>query len=254
MNVVNRILNRKSETKYVTNVTNSAGTPYNAVTQFNSAVQGTHQFVNALPPMEQSTDGDSFQRIGDSVVPTKLVNDIWIDFVPTSPYFSATNPADLTVYIFYGYCKKYKNWNDVDTNSSALADQLLQLGTKDPVTGSEHKPFVGLHRDTTLLLNQDIFSLKKKVIRMFKSPGVSNGAAGGGIISQPSKIHAHVKLDFSKMLPAKLKYEESTDTTPSNFAPFWCIAYTYNDQTVPDTGSSGILEYVYTSHLHFKDM
>lgn len=252
MNVVNRILNRKSETKYLTNVTNSSGAPYNSPVMFNSAVQGTSQFISALPSMVQGTD--DYDRVGDSVVPTKLVNDIFIDFVPKSGQVGLDLPVDLTVHIFYGYCKKYKSWTDVNTNSSALADQLLKLGAKDPVSGSEFKPFVGLHRDTTLHLNQDIFHLKTKKIHMYKSPGYSNGVTSPGIISQPSKIHAHVKLDWTKMLPAKLKYEESADTLPSNYAPFWCIAYSYNDQSTPDTGATGILEYVYTSHLSFKDM
>lgn len=252
MNVVNRILNRKSETKYVSNITNSSGSPYVNPVMVNSAIQGTHQFQSALPPMVQGDD--DYSRIGDSIVPTKLVNDLWIDFVPKSGQVGLDLPVDISVVIYYGYCKKYKSWTDVDTNSSALADQLLKLGTKDPVSGSEHKAFVGLHRDMTLLANQDIFHLKKKVIRMYKSPGYSNGVTSPGIISEPSKIHAHVKLDFTKLLPAKLKYEESTDTLPSNYSPFWCIGYVYNDQSLPDTGTTGILEYQYTSHLHYKDM
>lgn len=251
MNVVNRILNRKSETKYVTSRPADAN-PF-TYTQINSTISGSGQWGSALPSLAQGTT--DYTRIGDSIVPVSSKLTVEARIRPLAGTTSYGAPVDITLVVFYGYCKKYKQYGDVQSNAAALCTQLLKLGGVDPVTGLETTNFSGNAADDMLVINDETWHLRKKRFHLFKAPGQLNGTTGAGVLSTPDKNMARFTLDFTKMLPAKLRYDDATSALPDNIAPVWTMGYYYNDSTPPDTtAGSGIVEYKSIRHLKFKDM
>lgn len=251
MNVVNRILNRKSETKYLTDYSSGTGGTYNKWTGFNSQIVGAGQWGYALP---QCVQGDNdYQRIGDSIVPTSCKTDLYFRLAPQGGQATQQNPVDITVVVFYGYCKKYKSLPDVTASSSGLSAQLLRVGQQDATTTLETKSFDGNIVDLTYPINDVVWHLKRKSVRLYKAPGVLNGGTASGVLSSGNKGIAHMRLDFTKMLPSKLKYDDATDTYPSNFAPVWAAGYYYNDATAADAGG-GIVQLSAYPSIRFKDM
>lgn len=251
--IVNRVLNRKSETKYACSRAGES-TPH-VYTITDSVIAGAGQWGLALPGIIQGTD--DYSRIGDTIAPTRARVDLQLKLTdpagsPTGVY-SNMNPVDITAYVVYGYCKRYKYTGDVIANSAALASQLLKLGGVDG-TGSEYTGFNGYAEDADLIINDSIWHLKVKKVRLFKSPGQLNGTVSPGTISTPNKTTHKMRLDFTKMLPAKLKYEDVGDSQPVNFSPVFSIGYFYNDGSPPDTTPGvGLLKYHATKHLFWKD-
>lgn len=231
------------ETKYVSNYA-ALETP-NTYINVNSPIVSSTQWGSALPQLPQGLT--AYDRIGDRVNPTSLKVAMNLRLTAAAQ----TTPHDLTVVIYYGYCKKFTYYTDVVTNSIDLSDKLLRLGGQDGAS-QELAPFSGIQSDACLPINKTIWALKKKTIRFYKAPGVLNGTTGAGVLSVPNKNNHTVILDYTSMLPAKLKYDDSDDVWPSNFAPVWSIGYYYNDGTAPDTGT-GIVEYRDVRQLYYKD-
>lgn len=247
MNVVNKILNRKSETKYITNYRDDT---QHIWTQFNSQIYGPGQFGSAVPAMVQGTT--DYTRLGDSVSPVKMYTDLRFRVKPVDPLTTNGNPVDITVVIYYGVCKKLKSVLDVAADAS-LPNTLLKLGYTSAVSGLETKPFMGYAEDTDYVINDDIWTLKKKTVRLYKTFGSINGPASPGVPSAPNRNEAHVRLNFTKTLPAKLRYDDAAGQFPVNYAPVYAVGYYYNDSTPPDTGA-GIVEAIALEHLWYKDM
>ena len=173
MNVVNRILNRKSETKYITDYTDENA---NAWQTFNSQVFGANQWAAAIPPLAQGTT--DYTRLGDSVFPTSHYTDLHFRINPVSPAYTSPNPVDITIVIFHGVCKKYKAPDEVRNNSAALCPTLLRLGQKSVGSGLETQPFMGYSQEMDFPINDVVWNLKKTTVRLYKAPGVLNGGAG----------------------------------------------------------------------------
>lgn len=251
------MLNRKSESKYITS-RNGNTTPH-AWNNFNSTIVGVGQFWPVIPTISQGTE--EYQRIGDSITPTKFKVDLSVRFRPDQQFQSGVpsqvDPRDVVVVVYYGVCKKFKKILDVQNNSATLTPSLLRLGGLDPAVGGlETSPFLGYAEDDHLLTNSTIFQLKKKRIHLMKTANQVNGPPG--VTGGPNINQARVTLDFSSFLPAKLKYDTTTDTLPSNMSPFYCLGYYYTDASLPDDGStpqlSGKLQHYATPHLWYKDM
>lgn len=234
-------LMRTAETKFVSSY--AGDTTPNVYTSVNSTITGATQFGFGLPSLFQGTG--SYARQGDSITPrqTKVLLDVRL--TPTGA------PVDLTVVLYYGYCKKYTKFTDVVANSFSLCNELLRLGGVN-ASGDEEQSFNGIQSDSHLLVNTDVWHLKKITFRLNKCPGVLNGA-GAGVLSQGNKNTHAVLLDYSSMCPATLKYNTSTDDEPENWAPIWTMGYYYNDATPPDTGLTGAIQYKANRMLTYKD-
>lgn len=239
-----KTLDSKIETKYTANYAYLA-TP-NTYLPVNSPILGPTQWTLAVPGLGQGLT--AYDRIGDKISPTSLKVALDLRFTAAAQ----ATPHDITAVIYYGYCKKYTSFYDVQSNSVDLCDQLLRLGGVVTTTDAELQPFNGIQSDVHLPINKTVWALKKKTIHMYKAPGILNGGASAGVLSTPNKNNVSVILDWSSALPAKLKYDQSTDVYPENFAPVFAIGYYYNDGTAPDTGT-GILEFQASKMLYFKD-
>jgi len=240
---------KNAETKFVTNIYNDANP--NVYSPFNSAIAGSTQFSSALPDIGTGTDG--FSRIGDLIQPMSLKTAL--DVRIKGGTSSTGNPVDVTVVVYYGYCKKYRTWDEVSANSAALCEQLLRVGGISALTTLDTQGFNGIQSDSHLPVNTTIWKLKKKTFRLHKCPGYLNGSTSPGLLGGPAANNHSFILDYTDMLPAKLKYDQTVDVLPSNFAPIWCMGYYYNDGTAPNTGSgTGILEFKTNSMLYYKDI
>jgi len=243
--IVNQQIMKAAETKYVSDY--AANTTPNTYTTINSGISGATQWAYALPSLLGGTDtGSPYTRQGGVIMPRQVKVALDVRLLNTSL------PHDITVVVYYGYCKTYTKYADVVTNSSDLCDQLLRLGGKT-AGGAETQSFNGIQSDSHLLINTDVWHLRKETFRLNKAPGVLNGSGGAGVLSQGNKNNHSMLLDFSKMCPAKLKFDTTTDDEPSNWSPVFSIGYYYNDATAPDTGLSGIIAYQAIRHLTFKD-
>jgi len=236
-----------AETKYVSDATTDVTT----WTTVNSEIVGTQQFASGLCPLSQTTtQGSSYTRVGDSIVPrqTKIALDIRLK-AQTNPFLY---PVDINVVVYYGYCKQYTTYGEVDANSTTLASQLLRLGGES-APGVDTIPFRGYISDSHLPINTDTWVLKKEVFRLHKSAGVVNGATGAGVQSANQKVQHSIMLDYASMCPAKLRYDSTQAVYPANWSPCFAIGYYYADNTAPNTGTDGIIEYKATRFLTFKD-
>jgi len=233
---------RSAETKFVSSYASDA-TP-NVYTSINSQIVGATQWGFGLPDLAQGTG--SYTRNGDTITPRQSKVALDIRLTQTGA------PVDLTVVIYYGHCKKYTKYADVVANGTALSADLLRLGGVNSA-GKENQSFNGIQSDSHLVINTDVWSLKKITFRLNKAPGVLNGA-GAGVLSQGNKPNHAVLLDFMPSgCPATLKYDTSSQTEPENWAPVWSIGYYYNDATAPDTGLTGAIEYKANRMLTYKD-
>jgi len=240
---------KTAETKFASSYA-SDPTP-NLYAPFNSIISGATQFSGCLPSILQGSG--EYQRIGNLIQPisNKVALDVRIKGGTTSSGF----PYDITVVVYYGVCKKYKYHPDLSADSTNLALQLLSSGGLSAITSTETQEFGGIASDSHLPVNNAIWKLKKKTFRLYKAPGILNGAVGSGTLSTPNKNNHSCILDFSSFLPSKLKYDQDLDVDPSNYAPVWCMGYYYNDGTPPNTTSgSGILEFKQNAMLLYKDI
>jgi len=240
---------REAETKFVSDYDPDTANTY---TTFNSQILGTNQWALGICPLSQATGQvNAYTRVGDEIMPrqVKVALDIRLKAQnPANPI-----PVDVVCVVYYGYCKTYSKYDDVDANSTQLCSELLRLGGVT-TGGAENIPFNGNRSDSHLLVNTDTWKLKKIEFRLHKAAGLINGSAGAGTPSSQTKYGHSLMLDFMPLCPSeKLKYDTSQDTKPANWSPVWSCGYYYTDNTAPDTGTNGILEYKATRYLTFKD-
>jgi len=237
---------KESETKFVSDFNPDTSNTY---TTFNSQILGTNQWALGICPLSQATGQvNSYTRVGDSILPrqVKVLLDVRIKQT------SIANPTDVVCVVYYGYCKKYSTYDEVDANSTQLCSDLLRIGGVT-TGGAENIPFYGDRAGSHLLVNTDVWKLKKLEFRLHKPFGYPNGAASPGVYSSQDKVGHSVLLDFGSMCPVeKLKYDTSADTKPINWSPVFSLGYYYADGTPPDTGA-GILEYHANRMLTYKD-
>jgi len=245
---VKNTLMKESETKYVCDW---ADVDPSVWFTSNSEITGTDQFARALCQLSQATgQASSFTRQGDNILPrqVKVALDIRLK-AQTSPYLY---PVDINVVVYYGYCKKYTKYADVDANSATLALELLRLGG-EASPGVDTTAFRGYVGDSHLLINTDTWVMKKIVFRLHKSAGVVNGSTGAGVQSANQKVQHSLMLDYASMCPEKLRFDGTQAIEPENWSPVFTMGYYYADNTAPNTGLDGIIEYKAQRHLTFKD-
>lgn len=282
LDVVNRMLNRKTETKFVgqwmtTNAVQTGVSPFPGA-YFQNVIQplgqgaasAGAQFWNvALPAMVQGVT--DINRIGDRIEPAshsvKLNVRLAQQLVTPDPnvFGAQARPLDVTVYVFYGYVKSMKTYQGAVT----LQDSRLAVsGQVEAVTAmnkllsygdTTFKTFDGSQQFAQLPMS-DYVDMKVKKIHLRQASGwintnANNGSASANTDSQ-NTIRKEVILKFKPK--AKLQYKTSTDIYPENYAPVFALGYVYNDalastnQALPVFGQ-GAVEYTAFSSLYFKD-
>lgn len=291
LDVVNGLLNRKTETKYIGNwITQGAlaapgvaGTPQweNATQQLGFTAGAAQYWSVAFPAQSQGVTDQT--RIGDRIEPKAHSLRMTVRLARTvtnssespssleAPTYSAQQtPLDITVYIFYGYVKSMKTYqgtngvgyigsSTVVNGQNEAARAMLNLLDDGDGTFSL---FDGSQENAQLPLS-DYVNMKVKKVRLRQAAGWINSAAGlasgTALANSDSQNQIMKQLTLKFKPPATLRYGKSTDIYPENYAPVYAVGYVYNDATasqpphnVPFYGA-GQVEYIAQSQLWFKD-
>lgn len=277
LDVVNRMLNRKTETKFIgqwmtVNVPQTGVSPFpgsffqNVIQPLGQGSDGSQYWQVALPAMVQGTS--DINRIGDRIEPTSLsvkLNVRLAQQAVADVRGAQATPLDLTVYILYGLVKSMKTYQNatsiedsrlVVSGQSEAGTAMARLLDKGDLTFA---PFDGSQQFAQFPLS-DYVNMKVKKIHLRQASGwintnANNGSAPPNTDSQ-NTIRKEVTLKWK--VPSKLEYKNSTDIYPQNFAPVFAVGYVYNDATastnqVAPAFGDGDVEYTAFSSLYFKD-
>lgn len=252
--IATRVMNRKTETKYVAQLLATEPTDIYGHTM---PANGLPQLFDCLPAL--STGDEEFHRTGVRVNPTKHTVDIDLRFneskLSSLPAIKMAAAAwDIQVHVWYGYARRFKNSAEVLNAAPTLLSQLLEDGQGNNV-----------YWDGTSLadfnrLNKEVMVLKHKKFRMFRPSGSQNTADSTQQTYFPQVIRKRVSLSFKP--PKTLMYNDNVDL-PDNYAPFVIIGYQHTDGTnassiqyipqAPTVANCPALQLSMKSHLWFKD-
>jgi hypothetical protein len=268
LDVVNRLLNRKTAGKYIGQYV-TTGTLPTGIAPYTPAVwenvvqvlgQGSagQAWKVALPAQIQGLTDQT--RIGDRIEPTAHQVKMTVRLARTaisssleSPslgasydYFAQQTPLDLTVYIFYGYIKSMKTYQGgtavtlTDNRSVSVTGQNEALRAMNKLLDNgdgTFDTFDGTIPNTNLPLS-DYVDMKVKKIHLRQASGWINTPATSGANppftmvpngDSQNTISKQVTLKFKP--PSRLHYKTSTDIYPENYAPVFAVGYIYNDAT-----------------------
>ena len=208
-----------------------------AYTLYNSGISSASEMVSIIPPMSQGTSGN--QRVGDSIRPIKLV------FRAVLSY-NADNISSANMIISRLFLLQQKGIRDAGYAAS-LSTQILQ-------NGSVGTTFTGALLDITRPKNTDLFTFyADKKHKFLKPAGLSYTGVASGITSMDKSMVQFVTITLTqKQLPAVLKYNGTSATSPDNFLPLMALGYAYAQNDTPD-GISTQLGISWTSTLYYKD-
>lgn len=180
----------------------------------------------------------------------KVQGRVWI---PVDDSVTSADRACLSCRLLVISCKKYQKWEDVLSNwdaGSDLQESLLK-------NGSQSVSFDGYQFGLNLPVNDELFTThhdsKFLLNRGFisKSTGVGVPVTEGvGLAHMPFALHY-----FRKNIKVKnkiIKFNEETNSFPTNFSPFAVLLWTYTNGSAP---SNTAVPYMRTqSQLRWKNM
>lgn len=275
LDVVNRMLNRKTETKFIgqwmtTNVVQDGISPFQLpyfqnVVQTVGAGAGGQFWTPALPAMVQGLS--DINRLGDRIEPTSLkvkLNVRLAQQVVADIKGAQATPIDVTVYVFYGFIKAMKTYQGsvgvqdnrlvVTTQSEAVTAMTKLLDNGDLT----FKTFDGSQQFAQLPLSSYV-DMKVKKIHLRQASGWINTPAGNNSASPNTDSQNTIRKEVNlKFKTKKLQYPTSTDIYPNNYAPVFALGCVFNDATASTNQASptypnGVVEYTAFSSLYFKD-
>lgn len=222
---------------------------------------GSAQLYTCLPDITQGDN--SFDRDGNRPRPTRHTTQLQFTFNEDPQILSggvgvpaARAGWDITVHVWYGFAKRYKNVNDVSTNATAILAEMLDTGN-----GGVSR-FTGLMSDELFEINKEFLTLRHKKVRLYKNAGQANVLD----VTSPSlgtPFAEGARMSLSWKVPKSLLYKDEVAVIPENYAPFIIVGYSHNDGTqasdISNTGATtNILEVsaikmVRTDKVWFKD-
>lgn len=258
---VTTLINRKMETKYVSQVMTGEEGPLEIFGDVYP--QGTPNGpVQLWPITPDVSEGDTeFTRDGVKIFPQSLVADVDLKFNNLTQAIGGNGTLDdcswdVTAHVWWGYARRYKNSDDINANKVAIVENMLEDGQGNSVR------WLGGPLDHQLHQNNEFVSLKHTAVRMYRPLGQQNTAtlAGGVTTYYPQVIQRSIKCRFK--VPKSFKYNENL-SQPENYAPFVIIGYQNNDN-VQAANTYGVkppllatqapaLIASIRSHLYFKD-
>lgn len=251
--IAKRVLNRNTETKYIAQ-------NQEAVAIYGDVLPGggTAQLFTCVPDI---TQGDlSTDRQGVKISPRRHTTQLQFTF-NEDPQITGGVPAsqagwDITVHVWYGFCKRYKSVVDVNASANSILAEMLNVGN-----GSQSR-FTGLMSDELFEVNKEFLTVRHKTARMYKNAGRANVLD----ITSPSlgmpEIQG-IRMSLPWKVPKTLLYKDEPAQIPENYAPFIIVGYSHNDGTQAsdqaNTGPTGnilqvsAVKMVRSDKLWFKD-
>lgn len=233
--LVNKILNKKLETKLATykvedNVAHNSGI----------GPSDCYRICPALP------NGDEmYQRLGDTVQPMKLVVNGYIAIDRNN----APDNRPLQVRVLALGMVQAKRFSTVQTTFATNYAHLLRINSE---TGTTVAQYTGNVQDNLYPINNREFRVYgQRLLDMTPNTLEQAGAPAPGSVESGHMVVRHFR--FVIPTPKTLKFEdESGDNTPTNFAPFLSVGYQYMDGGGPDIIQTRIIVNA-VSHLTYKD-
>jgi len=216
--LVKQVIAREQETKYVSFLSGNG--------DFNSTISAA-DIIDCLPPLLQdSGQGNAYERLGIKVSPRSLTVKCHVSIGP-----AVTRSSAVTVYWYLLTAKSSKNLTQLPSNVSM--SRLLRAGNSNQYVSFDGTPYAAMLPVNT----SDFTVLKRGSFNLQKNTGVVQDSTAGGnqpLVGPVSKTWS-MKLDP----PAKLIYEADNASPrtvyfPNNYAPFLVFGYVHQDQSVPD--------------------
>lgn len=233
---IKQVLNRQSETKYVsTQLLDNFIVPY--------TVGPANQFFPCTPQVSQGS-GTSFQRIGERIKPIKAKIDFIFSFDETTSL-----SHDYRVKLFVLRPKTYNNFTQMV--ASGFTGQLLDNGNQ---TDADWDP-LNQHISDCKPINDEVFTpITIKRFKLIKNPAPTEGVAVGNgsnpNLSRSNIVRYSVSL-YGKALKKNLIYQGALGAYPNNYNPIFGIVAYAADGTAPLPVSP--IKASVRLHMWFKD-
>jgi len=214
--LIKSVINNNVETKHVGGIVENAG--------LHNAFISSADLFGVLPPLTQGVD--AFERIGDKIKPVSLRLKGCLSF---NGNVTSASPLVIKLYVL-----QWKPQRDsVSGFASVPVAQLLDAG-------GSLTSFDGSAIRAMLPINKNDFDVL--ATRTFK---ISDSA------NENHKCET-ASYSINVPLPSRLLYQAGGRTSPSNFAPFMCIGWFYEDGATPAAEDAFVYN---TTHamLYFKD-
>ena len=235
---------KTEETKYVAEdlvIPGSILPSLGTFQQFSSAITSTGELYACIPRISQGTD--DFQRVGNQIMPTSC----HVDVIANCTTSNNNQSVDVFAHFYVLQATAVKS---LDNLSAVPITQLYENGSGGYISAD------GTTNMTQYPLNRTAFKvLHHKRVRLFKGFGQQNNRAApsaGGTDGTISLCTGNKRLRLKVPLPKKLKYDIVSQQYPVNSAPFFAVAWEYNDQS----GDSAPITSIYVqarTHLRYKD-
>lgn len=216
------------------------GTTLEDFTQFSTAITGTSELYNLIPPV--TIGDDDYQRVGNQIQPTNLT-------VKIQAALGAL--ASSSVYVDFWFLTS-KNIKDAKQTAQLPIQKLLNDGN------GQNVPYDGTSYTAMLPINKTEFSVIAHKRVLLKKPYGDPQGLYSGAGAPPNSVYtiAQNVTSFSVKikLPKKLTYEQRTDYVPTNVFPFMAVGFTAADQFGGTALTPTLPIYVQAqSHLYYKD-
>ena len=235
VNLINRVIGRHLETKYVAEQINLGGYT------ISGSINPTADAHSMLPQLVQTAGASvSNTRIGDKVTPTRatISGHIWYDNLDT------VVGNVIYVKLFFLTVKPLKHFPNILTDAP---DGMFESGLADPVNwaaaGQELQSFYPICKENYTLL-------KSKTFKLAKNGGLPIGNQPG----HDTNIGKDRYTFSYSWKPPALKYSKDADTYASNYAPvMYAVAYSPGYNYTTDASLVGQARMSWQVTMSYKD-
>lgn len=221
---VKKLISKMVETKFITR---------NLETNVSHNSQISAPDMLPIVPTVNQGD-DDFERVGDTIRPTKLN-------IRGIISMDRTNVSSNQVLLVRVLVLEPRNAKTYAVSVPQYPTYALGLLKPNLTTGTTTIPFVGNTVDLQYKPNPDLFRvLYDKVFKI--------APTADGVEQNPSSI---IRWSKNLKIPSKFDYVDGTNL-PVNYNPFYCLGYVYADGTGPDVVATKIITQT-DATLYYKD-
>lgn len=241
--LIQRVVSRNQETKYVANYpSDGAGASLGVFWYTQGNMPNITNFYPAIPALTQGTD--DYERVGNKIHLSNLALSVRVGFNAQD-----TKAQSLLGVLIYGVDKAGKTWNNVHPLQTA---SILDNGDGTNTT------FGGTRADLNKPLDKKLVTARRIVFRLSKTEGLQNSDVSGasvvaGNYSTSNGLSEKSFLLKFKNYPRNLMYATHTDTFPQNFAPWWAIGFCHADGSALTADDANLVNVTSKCHMYFKD-
>jgi len=195
-------------------------------THFSQGITSSGEFYSLLPVMTENINEGTI--IGARIQPVSLTVDFAVNLTS-----DVTRALDITAHLFCLTSNNIKSYSQI---GSVTPNFLRDPTVADPggVTA-----FTGGFQNSMIPVDTRAFKvLAHKKIHLKKGTLLTNEGVGGVGVVTPGQVIKYMRIKVK--CPKVLKYEEVTTSSvegyPTNFNPFWCLGWVYNDDTSVGSG------------------